>query len=161
VSDPGAVRELLSRPLYQRAALALVVLGVGLVPWTLYLAIALPSRHVQDEFYDVAWAGFDVVLAAMLVLTGVGLLHTRIWVQGAAASAATLLVVDAWFDILSANGRDERLVAVLLAVLAELPTALLCVLIARDTRLALERAERLGSTRGVRERSNKERFGRR
>jgi hypothetical protein len=112
-------------------ALALVVVAVGLLPWTVYLALALPSRHVQDEFYDVAWAGFDVLLAAMLLITGIGLLRRRRWVQGAAASAATLLVCDAWFDILGAHGNGERLRAILLAVLAELPTAAICVVIAR------------------------------
>jgi hypothetical protein len=121
-----------------RVALALVLLGVGLVPWTIYLALALPSRHVQDEYYDVAWAGFDVLLASMLVLTGIALLRRSAWLQGAAAAAATLLVCDAWFDILSAHGSGERLRAVLIAVLAELPTAAVCVWIARGAAFVSE-----------------------
>jgi len=134
------VRGVLRRSRYERLALALVVVGVGLVPWTVYLVFTLPSRHVQDEFYDLAWAGFDVLLASMLVLTGIGLLRRRPWVQGVAASAATLLVCDAWFDVLSAHGAAERMRAILLAVLAELPTAAVCVYVAHDFEAAAGRA---------------------
>jgi hypothetical protein len=120
----------------------LLAAGVGLIPWTLYLAYSLPSRHVQDDFYDVGWIGFDVFLAATLAATGYGLLQRRVWVQASAAAAATLLVVDAWFDVLSSNPHGERLVALVLAVFAELPTAAVCVLIAIDAETTAERATR-------------------
>jgi hypothetical protein len=110
-------------PLFALAAAALV-------PWVVMLVRALPSAH-RAAHWDVAWAGFDVLLASMLVLTGVGLLRQSAWLRATAASAATLLVCDAWFDILGAHGKTERVRAVLLAVLAELPTAAVCVWIAR------------------------------
>ena len=50
-----------------------LIAGVGLVPWTVYLSLTLPSRHVQTGYYDVAWGGFDLALAAALFATGVGL----------------------------------------------------------------------------------------
>ena len=31
-----------------------------LIPWTLYLTLTLPSRHVTHH-YDLAWVGFDIV----------------------------------------------------------------------------------------------------
>jgi hypothetical protein len=123
-------------------ARAFLVIGIGLIPWTVFLAVTLPSRHVQSDFYDVGWAGFDILLAAMLALTGLGLLRRRPWVQATAASAATLLVCDAWFDVLSSSRHGERLAALLLAVLAELPTAVLCMVIAIDAGAAVERAYR-------------------
>jgi hypothetical protein len=43
-----------------------------LLPWTIYLAYSLPSRQVSPD-YDVAWAGFDVML--MAVLAGTALLR--------------------------------------------------------------------------------------
>ena len=49
--------------------------GLGLLPWTAYLIVTLPSRHLQTGYYDLAWGGFDVALAALLVATGVGLLR--------------------------------------------------------------------------------------
>ena len=123
-------------------AYVLLVFGVGLIPWTLYLAYSLPSRHVQDDFYDLGWTGFDVFLAAMLAVTGYGLLRRRVWVQASAAASATLLFVDAWFDVLSSNRHGERLVALFLAVFAELPTAAICILIAIDAEATAARAER-------------------
>jgi hypothetical protein len=123
-------------------ALVFVVFGVGLIPWSLYLAFTLPSRHVQTDFYDVGWAGFDVLLAVMLTLTGVGLYRRRLWVQATAASAATLLVCDAWFDVLSSSHHGSRLAALLLAIFVELPVAALCTLIASDAEAAAEQAHR-------------------
>lgn len=45
------------------AAAFLAVLGVGLLPWTLWLGLSLPSRKLT-EHWDLAWVGFDLVLAA-------------------------------------------------------------------------------------------------
>ena len=116
--------------------------GLGLLPWTAYLIMTLPSRHLQTGYYDLAWGGFDVALAALLVATGVGLLRRRLWVQSTATAAATMLFCDAWFDVLSSQAGGERLMAVVLAVLVELPSALVCLLIARHVEEVAERAER-------------------
>jgi hypothetical protein len=116
--------------------------GIGLVPWTVYLVVTLPGRHLQTGYYDIAWGGFDVALAGVLAATGYGLLRRTLWVQSTATAAGTLLVCDAWFDTLSANNNGDRLVAVLLALAVELPTAALCLLIARHVEEVAERAQR-------------------
>jgi hypothetical protein len=116
--------------------------GIGLLPWTVYLIVALPGRHLQTGYYDLAWAGFDVGLAVLLLATGVGLLRRKLWVQGTATAAATMLVCDAWFDVLSSRSGSERLVAIVLAVGAELPSAAVCLLIARHVEEVAERAQR-------------------
>jgi len=116
--------------------------GFGLVPWTLYLFATLPSRHLQAGYYDLAWGGFDLALATLFVATGVGLLGRRLWVQSTATATATMLVCDAWFDVLSSRPGSERLIAIVLAVTAELPTAAVCFLIARHVEEAAERAHR-------------------
>jgi hypothetical protein len=54
-----------------------------------------------------------------------------------------LLVTDAWFDIVLAHGTGERLEAIALAAVAELPLALFCLWIA----LNAERAVRTLSSR--------------
>ena len=118
-----------------------LLVGLVLVPWAAYLLATLPGRHVQTGFYDLAWGGFDVALAAVLLATGVGLLRRRAWVRSTAIAAATLLLCDAWFDILGATDAKERLVAVLLATTVELPTAVACVLIARHVAAVSGRAE--------------------
>ncbi len=116
--------------------------GLGLVPWTVYLVVTLPARHVQTRFYDLAWGGFDVALALLFLATGIGLLRRRLWVQSTATAAATMLVCDAWFDVLSAGDSRERVVALVFAVGAELPSALLCFLVARHVEEVAERAQR-------------------
>jgi hypothetical protein len=116
--------------------------GLGLMPWTAYLILTLPGRHLQTGYYDVAWGGFDVGLAALLVATGVGLLRRKLWVQSSATAAATMLLCDAWFDVLSSRPGRERLTALVLAAVAELPSAAICLLIARHVEEAAERAQR-------------------
>ena len=118
------------------------IAGIGLLPWTAYLILTLPGRHLQTGFYDLAWGGFDVGLACLLVATGIGLVRRRLWVQGTATAAATMLVCDAWFDVLSSRPGSERLVAIALALAAELPSAAVCLLIARHVEEVAERAQR-------------------
>ena len=106
-----------------------VALGGLLVPWTLWLAATLPERHVARNF-DVAWSGFDIALAVSLIATGYGLFRGAAWTQGVAAAAATLLVCDAWFDFLMSSPGAERMMALAMAVFAELPVAVACAMIA-------------------------------
>ena len=103
--------------------------AAGLVPWTLWLTYTLPARHVTHH-YDVAWVGFDIVLASALAATAWAIVHgTTLFVPLAAATAAMLLC-DAWFDVVTSWGSGELLEAVLEAGLAELPLAALCGFVA-------------------------------
>jgi hypothetical protein len=144
VTEPEAVEE--APPIVPRVRRWLAPLffsaGLGLVPWTLYLFATLPSRHLQAGYYDLAWGGFDLALATLFVATGVGLLGRRLWVQSTATATATMLLCDAWFDVLSSRPGQERLTAVVLAFAAELPTAVVCLMIARHVEEAAERAQR-------------------
>lgn len=126
--------------------------GLGLVPWTIYLAATLPMRHVQTGYYDLAWGGFDAALAAVLITTGIGLVRRRLWVQNTATAAATMLVCDAWFDVLSSSGLHNRLESTLLAVVVELPTAAICFAIARNVEAGAERAAAYALSAGRRRR---------
>ena len=128
-------------PLFLLAALALI-------PWTVYLVVTLPGRHLQSGYYDLAWGGFDLALAAVLAATGFGLLCRKLWVQSTATAAATMLFCDASFDTLSANDSSERLLAVALALTVELPTAAVCLLIARHVEEVAERAQRYALAAG-------------
>lgn len=83
-----------------------------------------------------------MALTVLLTATGYGLLRQRLWVQSTATAAATMLLCDAWFDTLSAKDNGERLVAALLALAVELPTAALCLLTARHGEEVVERAQR-------------------
>jgi hypothetical protein len=49
------------------------------------------------------------------------------WLEGAATAAATLLFVDAWFDVLTASSRNELVIAIVEAAVVELPIAVFCL----------------------------------
>jgi len=106
----------------------LAVVALVLVPWTLWLTISLPSRHVT-EHYDVAWIGFDVALAAAFAATAWSALRRPRWLVALAAATGTMLVCDAWFDVVTSAGGGERLEAVAEAAFAELPLAAICAYI--------------------------------
>src|SRR5207237_1941914 len=108
------------------------VAALLLVPWVILLIVALPSAH-RAAHWDIAWAGFDVGLALLLLTVAVVAWRRSPWLEGAATATATLLLVDAWFDILTASTGTELVVAVTEAAFVELPLAVLCLRLARDT----------------------------
>ena len=105
-----------------------VLVGLALVPWTLWLAQNLPSRHVSRH-WDVAWAGLDLALAAVLVAAGIAALRRTSWLPTIAAVAGTLLLVDAWFDVLTAR-QGELWLSLFEAVALEVPLAAVCLWVA-------------------------------
>ena len=109
---------------------ALALIALALVPWALWLTTVLPSHEVA-EHWDVAWAGLDLMLAATLLATAISAWRHGPLLQACAASAGTLLVVDAWFDLLTSSGIDLTY-AVVLAIVAELPLAAVCLWIVLD-----------------------------
>ena len=118
-----------------------VLLGVCLLPWTVLLALTLPARHGTTH-YGLAWTGFDVALAAVLLGTGIGAARQAAWLQGVAAAAATLLICDAWFDVLSSTSHYEVITALMLALFVELPVAAACLFVARHAEEAAIRTRR-------------------
>lgn len=109
----------------------LALVAVGLIPWTLWLTFSLPSRHVTED-YDLAWVGFDIVLAVAFGATAAATLRYSRWLVPLAAVTGTMLVCDAWFDVVTSTGGGDRLQAVLEAVFAELPLAALCAYVVID-----------------------------
>jgi hypothetical protein len=108
-----------------------------LLPWIIYLAFSLPSRQVSAD-YDVAWTGFDVMLLAALVSTGYFALRRSRYLATAAVATVTLLIVDAWFDVVTALP-GQRLEPVAEALLVELPLASVCVWLGLHTQQLAER----------------------
>src|SRR6185312_8601452 len=60
--------------------------GIGLVLWTIWIAYDLPRRHVARH-WDVAWAGFDVMMAALLLVTAYGAARRAVWLPRPCSSA--------------------------------------------------------------------------
>ena len=105
--------------------------SVILVPWIIYIARSLPARELSPN-YDIAWAGFDGLLCLGLAATGYFALRRSRYLSTAAASAAALLVVDAWFDCMTTPGK-ERLLSFALCGLVELPLAGVCLWLSYHT----------------------------
>jgi hypothetical protein len=98
---------------------------IGLIPWTVYLAISLPDKYIAHN-WPATWVGFDVLLLSFMATTAVlGLLRRQLLVL-TAFTTGILLVCDAWFDVMTAAPSD-RWLSVLTAVLGELPLAVLLI----------------------------------
>ncbi len=107
-----------------------LVLSIGLLPWIVYLAFSLPTREVANH-YRTSWVGFDVFLVIVMARTAWLGFKGRRQVELTAVVTATLLIVDAWFDVTTAQPGWPRAEALLLAGFVELPTALLALYISR------------------------------
>jgi hypothetical protein len=116
---------------------AFVLFALIMLPWIVYLAYTLPSRQVSPD-NDIAWAGFDVILLVGLASTGYFAFRRSRYLATASIATATLLVVDAWFDVMTSPG-GQRVVPVALAVLVELPLAAVCVWLSYHTQHLAER----------------------
>jgi hypothetical protein len=118
--------------LRQLVMVVFTLVGVGLLPWTIWLSSSLSSHH-ETQRWDLAWSGFDSGLAISFLLTAFAAWRRSPWVGALAGATGTLLVTDAWFDIVLESHADELRNAIYLAVLAELPIAALCYWIAYRT----------------------------
>ena len=116
------------------------VLGAATLPWTVYLAMTLP-KHANTHHYRLTWVGFDIMLVVVLLATAYLAWRGNLLVGQLATVAATMLVLDAWFDVNTSN-RADRPAAILSAVLIELPLAAVCGWIALHVDHVIERRMR-------------------
>lgn len=83
------------------------VVAAGVALFGIGLALRLPNR-TRVVGWNVAWSGFDVLLA-VLILTTWWTARRGKWVAIAAAGATTsLLVVDVWFSLTMFYSLKER-----------------------------------------------------
>jgi hypothetical protein len=104
-----------------------------LVPWIGLLVASLPC-HYSARHWGIAWAGFDAGLALALGVTAYAARRRAPWLDRAAVAAGTLLIADAWFDVVTARGRAAIAMAMTEALAIELPLALLCIWVAQTSR---------------------------
>jgi hypothetical protein len=108
--------------------LALAGVTIGLLPWTAYLSQTLPAKY-ETQHWDILWAGFDLFEALALGATAVALARRSPLASPLAAIGGTVLLLDAWFDTITARGGGELRLA-LLMLLGELPLAAGCYWVA-------------------------------
>lgn len=107
-----------------------LTMSILLVPWIVYLGISLPARSVANH-YRTAWVGFDVLLLYAMSRTAWLALKEKPQMELPAIVTATLLIVDAWFDVTTAGKGWPQVEALVLALFVELPTAVLAIYISR------------------------------
>lgn len=120
--------------------------SLALAPWIVWLIVTLPSQEVAAH-WEIAWGGFDIGLAALFVALAVTLARRSPSAEIFAAMTAAVLICDAWFDVVTSHGTTTFVLALIEAVVVELPLAITCLWIARnvervlaDTRPLLEQA---------------------
>jgi hypothetical protein len=118
-----------------------VACAVGIIPWIVYLAMTLPERQRAVD-YDIAWVGYDAAMAAVMAALAYCALRRKPATGAFAAVAATMLLIDAWFDIVTTDDRQDLMFAILSAVLAEIPLAIVCAWVAFNAERVRARAYR-------------------
>jgi hypothetical protein len=116
-----------SRRRRRRLVDLLVITCLGLIPWIVVLGLTLP-RHYVANHWTLAWVGFDVALLCALATTAWASWRRRQVVIIAALVTGTMLVFDAWFDIVTDSTTRDLIISVVTAVVAELPLAALMFL---------------------------------
>jgi hypothetical protein len=98
------------------ALLPVIVRNLSSVP-TLYLA----------SHWNLAWGGFDVGLACLLIATGLALFRRSSMAQVLAAMTTAMICCDVWLDVLSSvgHGLGAIVVSMVEAAFAEIPLAVL------------------------------------
>jgi len=95
-----------------------------LLAWIIFLGATLPAQAVAHE-WKLAWVGLDVAEAAGLLVVTWAARRQREMLLPAAIVTSTLLVCDAWFDVIFSWGTSDWRWSVLSAVAVELPLAAL------------------------------------
>lgn len=109
--------------------LRLLTLGVLVESaWTVYLGVELPRIYVANH-WDIAWVGLDIAQVVMLSAAAWTAWRGSTWLVIFATASATLLVIDAWFDVTTAR-RGDQWQSIVLASLVEVPSALVLVWVA-------------------------------
>lgn len=121
-----------------RPEAVLLASGVALVPWLYVLARTLPST-ARVAHWNAAWVGLDALESLGLLSTAVLRLRGDDRHRLTAAATGALLVVDAWFDTMTAASGGELAGAVAMALGAELPLAAVCAALALGVPRGLRR----------------------
>jgi hypothetical protein len=124
-----------------RTKWTLMLLGSAallLVPWMVLLGLTLPAS-TEVRHWSLAWIGLDVLLAAGCAATALLGLRRDARMRQAASATASIAVLDAWFDITTAQP-GAALAQALACAVAEAGLACACVVLALGDRRRPSRA---------------------
>jgi hypothetical protein len=113
----------------RRLGRAFATAGLIMIPWVLYLSMSLPKK-AMDSHWALDWVGLDSCEALALFATGRFLKRADNRCTLTATAAAALLLTDAWFDVTTATPGGALAIAIVMAVCAEIPIAIVCTVLA-------------------------------
>jgi len=122
-------RHYAPRTTRERLLVALAVAAILEIVWTIFLGERLPLRY-EAHHWDLAWVGLDVGEIAMILASAWAAWRRRAVFIVFASVLAALLILDAWFDVTTANPSNVN-ESVILAVFLEVPIALILLWYAR------------------------------
>jgi hypothetical protein len=98
----------------------LLVIAGGLTAWIFELGAVLQGQAEVRNWSSV-WVGLDILEVVGLAMTAILLHRGSVYLSAVAGVAATLFALDAWFDVLTAQGGAAWYESLGSAVFAEIP----------------------------------------
>lgn len=93
------------------------------------MSIILPPHYVSQH-WAAAWVGFDSFECLLFASTAILALKHSVWTAFTSVMLGTTMLIDAWFDVMTArSGRDIHS-ATIEAVFLEIPIAVLSFILA-------------------------------
>jgi hypothetical protein len=130
IDEPHVLRDAASNR-RRRLSLLLFMGGcVVLAAWIALLMVTLPKNY-HSTHWRGAWVGFDFALLGAFAVTAWASWRERQLLIMCLTVAGTLLLCDAWFDLVLDIGTDEFWMSVLSAAVAEVPLAFTMFIAAR------------------------------
>jgi hypothetical protein len=132
VSPADRVPRVPPRSARRRQIVLITIIGccICLAIWTGFLAATLP-RYYRSGGWSGAWVGFDIALLAAFAATGWAAWRGRQVLIICLIVLATLLLCDAWFDVVLDLRTPGFQLSLLTAAVVELPLAGLAIAGAR------------------------------
>lgn len=103
---------------------------IVLVGWIIVLMLTL-RHHYTATHWRAAWVGFDIILLSAFAVTGWAFWRGRQVVIACLLVTGSLLLCDAWFDVILDLGTPGLWESLASAVVIEIPLALLMLNAAR------------------------------
>ena len=107
-----------------------IVACTVLVGWIIVLGLTL-HRSFHTQHWKGAWVGFDLLLLLAFAATGWAFWRGRQIVIACLIVTGTLLICDAWFDVVLDAGTSDVWLSIASALIVELPLAFLMLNAAR------------------------------
>lgn len=101
----------------------LILIVIGLIPWEVFLGITLPARFRAHNWVTL-WVGFDAILIGILLYVAWAMWFRRQIMIAVAMIAGTLLLTDAYFDVITSIGTKGQWLTILTALGGEIPLGL-------------------------------------